>query len=564
MGAGFIAGDCEKNEPYNDNREYLMKTVERLSYFLARLKILREESHMGVIDIFKLMARLVMKQVRVNIMNMLKFCFSPLRILTRYFLDYRLGSFSRDRRLGKMPGSLTFNLKRIDLKGKNVLTVVAHCDDEIIWCNTVLTAPEPLSKHILVVHEGGRGRNQSIERVADLSKSTLYHLKIPEELPMDRSTATAIIKEDAIKKIKQTLNEILESKEIDVVFTHNQFGEYGNGHHRAVHDIVRTTVSNFNKSIRVYYFGYNHASIYDSGKTRWAKTLSAFSNISPWSPFSDRDAEPFSGIFKFKKYNRYWYIENNCYIPQLNEELRKGLERSYEDVVDGWVGWLRKSSPLYKYLSSRVQYFYDEENSKNRYAEYEFPHIRLPPPNPNRRLSNINPLDRNNDIRDFLDSYLIDYLKFEGRVLWIGWDEFCVKSKYNKKVLKYANQMDKLDNKPIRTDESIYGDQVADIIADVCNLKGVISDNVYDNIYFNGVLEYVDDMQAAISECLRILKPGGRLLVGTPGYDWEMTGHNRPEFEEVIRMIRASGGIPIEVWRKYNPDYYYIHNFKDD
>ncbi|MDH5661478.1 MAG: PIG-L family deacetylase [Elusimicrobiota bacterium] len=516
-----------------------------------------------------LILKLGFKKIRNYIINTTKrILFLPRRILflpkiiIQYFLNYKLGDFSKNRRLSKMPGGITFNIKRIDVRGKNVLIVVAHCDDEIIWCNTVLTSSEPASKHIFVVHDGGRTRNECIRKVAEISNSHLWHLNIPEELPPGGATANAKIREEAIKKIRQTLNDVFRKGKIDIVFTHNQFGEYGNGHHRAVHDIVKNTVSEFNSSIRVYYFGYNYASIYALGKNPWPKTLRAFSNISSWSPYSDCNFKPFSGIFKFKKYNRYWYIENNCYLPQLDEQMRKKLEECYRGVRDARVGWLRKSS--LRYLPNSVEYFYEERKGEN-YVEYEFPRILLRPPYPvaKNKLSTIIPLKRNADIRDFLDSYLIDYLKFEGKVLWVGWDKFCVKSKYGKRILKYADEMDKLDNNPIRKDKSIYGDQVADIIANICNLKDIIKDDTYDSIYFFGVLEYVDNMRGAISECVRILKPGGRLLTGAPGYDYWITGHNRPRFEEVINMIRDAEAIPIEIWRRRNPDYYYIHAFKN-
>ncbi len=500
--------------------------------------------------------------IRKQILSVCKHILVMPRIIIQYFLNYKLGNFSKNRRLGKMPGGITFNIKRIDLRGKNVLIVVAHCDDEIIWCNTTLTSSEPAAKHILVVHDGGRTRNQRIKQVAEISNSRLWHLNIPEELPGDGATANARIKEEAVKKIEYAIDNILKKEKIDIVFTHNQFGEYGNGHHRAMHDIVKNTVSDFNSSIRIYYFGYNYASIYVLGKNPWPKTLKAFSNISSWSPYSDWNFKPFSGIFKFKKYNRYWYIENNYYLPQADEQMRNKLEECYRGVRDARVGWLRKSS--LRYLPSSVEYFYEERKEKN-YVEYEFPRILLRPPYPvvKNRLSAIIPLRRNADIRDFLDSYLIDYLKFEGKVLWVGWDKFCVESKYGKRILKYADEMDKLDNNPIRKDKSIYGDQVADIIANICNLKDIIKDNTYDSIYFFGVLEYVDNMRGAISECVRILKPGGRILIGTPGYDYWVTGHNRPRFEEVLNMIRDAEAIPIEIWRKHNPDYYYIHAFKD-
>ena len=242
--------------------------------------------------------------------------------------------------------------------------------------------------------------------------------------------------------------------------------------------------------------------------------------------------------------------------------MRSKLEDCYRGVRDAWVGWLKKYS--FKYLRNPVEYFYEEQKEKN-YVEYEFPRLLLRPPHPRmeEKLSTIITLRRNTDIRDFLDSYLIDYLRFEGKVLWVGWNKFCVKSKYRKRLLKYACQVDKLDNNPIRKDESIYGNQMADIIADICNLKGIINDSTYDSIYFNGVLEYVSDMRMAISECVRILKPGGRLLIGTPGYDYWDTGHNRPKCEEILKMIRDTEAIPIEIWRKRNPDYYYIHVFKD-
>ena len=525
---------------------------------------------MKTIKVVILILKLGLKKIRNYIINTTKrILFLPKRILflpkiiVQYFLNYKFGDFSKNRRLSKMISNITFNIKRIDLRSKNVLIVVAHCDDEIIWCNTVLTSSEPASKHILVVHDGGRTRNQRIKKVAEISTSRLWHLNIPEELPPDGTTANARIKEEAIKKIEYTLNEVLKKENIDIVFTHNQFGEYGNGHHRTVHDIVRNTVSNFSNSIRIYYFGYNYASIYIFGKTPWTRTLKAFSNITSWSPYSDWNFRAFSGIFKFKKYNRYWYIEDNCYLPRLDKQMKKKLEQCYKGVRDAWVGWLKKSS--LRYLPSPVEYFYEEHREKN-YVEYEFPRILLRPPHRpmKKKLSTIVPLRRNSDIRDFLDSYLIDYLKFEGKVLWVGWDKFCVKSKYSKRVLKYANEIDKLDNKPIRKDKSIYGDEVADIIANICNLKGIINDSTYDSVYFNGVLEYVDDMKAAIGECVRILKPGGRLLIGAPGYDYWATGHNRPKFEEILNMIRNAEAIPIEIWRKHNPDYYYIHVFKDD
>jgi SAM-dependent methyltransferase len=55
----------------------------------------------------------------------------------------------------------------------------------------------------------------------------------------------------------------------------------------------------------------------------------------------------------------------------------------------------------------------------------------------------------------------------------------------------------------------------ATIIGDLRNLTA-IRDNRYDTIILTQVLQFIDDTDAAIAECYRILKPGGVLLVTLP------------------------------------------------
>jgi len=43
-----------------------------------------------------------------------------------------------------------------------------------------------------------------------------------------------------------------------------------------------------------------------------------------------------------------------------------------------------------------------------------------------------------------------------------------------------------------------------------------IHDASFDALFVSGVLEHVDDIAAAVSECHRVLTPGGVLLVGVP------------------------------------------------
>jgi SAM-dependent methyltransferase len=63
----------------------------------------------------------------------------------------------------------------------------------------------------------------------------------------------------------------------------------------------------------------------------------------------------------------------------------------------------------------------------------------------------------------------------------------------------------------------------ATIIGDLRNLRGVIQDDTYDCIILTHVLGLIDNVGDAVSECQRILKPGGVLLVTSacisPTYD---------------------------------------------
>ncbi|MBT8269766.1 MAG: methyltransferase domain-containing protein, partial [Bacteroidia bacterium] len=55
---------------------------------------------------------------------------------------------------------------------------------------------------------------------------------------------------------------------------------------------------------------------------------------------------------------------------------------------------------------------------------------------------------------------------------------------------------------------------IADIKADICDLP--FDDDSYDFIICNHVLEHIPDDRKAMSELLRILKPGGRAILQIP------------------------------------------------
>jgi SAM-dependent methyltransferase len=55
----------------------------------------------------------------------------------------------------------------------------------------------------------------------------------------------------------------------------------------------------------------------------------------------------------------------------------------------------------------------------------------------------------------------------------------------------------------------------ADLVLDVRAMPS-IADERYDAVLMGGVLEHVDDIWAALSECHRVVRDGGLLLLGVP------------------------------------------------
>lgn len=63
----------------------------------------------------------------------------------------------------------------------------------------------------------------------------------------------------------------------------------------------------------------------------------------------------------------------------------------------------------------------------------------------------------------------------------------------------------------------------ADIIGDICNLGDLIADSTFDFVICTEVLEHVSNPFSAITELLRILKPGGKLYASSP-FDFRIHG----------------------------------------
>lgn len=73
-----------------------------------------------------------------------------------------------------------------------------------------------------------------------------------------------------------------------------------------------------------------------------------------------------------------------------------------------------------------------------------------------------------------------------------------------------------------------------DIVADICDTK--LESDSWDLIILSQTLEHVKDPQGAISECYRLLRGGGHLIVDCPFY---YPYHAEPEFGDYWRVSDA-------------------------
>lgn len=119
-----------------------------------------------------------------------------------------------------------------------LLGIFAHPDDEIIFGWAMFNEP----CHILNISDNhntyGKGPYQALQEVCRANESTCETVGLPNEfyrLPTryDKFTLT-----DAIDEINKAITEAIKRTGSTTIFTHNQWGEYGHGDHRLVHDIV--------------------------------------------------------------------------------------------------------------------------------------------------------------------------------------------------------------------------------------------------------------------------------------------------------------------------------------
>lgn len=153
-------------------------------------------------------------------------------------------------------------------------------------------------------------------------------------------------------------------------------------------------------------------------------------------------------------------------------------------------------------LLKKVPFLIDFKFFIGRFLKPKFLYFFL---NPIKPISQIYGMERGAPI----DRFYIEKFLEENMASIKG---MCLEILDRKYTLKYGGEK---VLKPDVLDIDI-NNQKANIHGDLRDLKNIIPDGKYDCIILTQVLQFIDNYDAALLECKRILKPGGSLLITAP------------------------------------------------
>ena len=135
---------------------------------------------------------------------------------------------------------------------------------------------------------------------------------------------------------------------------------------------------------------------------------------------------------------------------------------------------------------------------------------------------------------------IVKSLPYEGIVLDLG----CGTAPYKEEILKIADEYIGVD-----WESSLHDRSNVDVFADLCKTLP-FDDNYTDTIVSFQVLEHLPEPALFLTECYRILKPGGRFLITVP-FMWHV--HEEPlDYFRYTRygleyLLKQSGFANIEI-----------------
>ncbi len=123
----------------------------------------------------------------------------------------------------------------------NALVLTAHPDDETIFCGgTILTNPNWSWSFICVTMQMGTPRPQEFTHAIEMYKG--YGVNVVSSITLEQKDEGQELSEQELNTWKSLIQE--KAGVPDIVFTHNQEGEYGHSHHRSINRLANELFEN--------------------------------------------------------------------------------------------------------------------------------------------------------------------------------------------------------------------------------------------------------------------------------------------------------------------------------